>query len=275
MGTSHVGSARIPKEDADVSARTAAGGGGWAGRTRARAPGSRAAVLQCRALRRATAPAPDARRPGVAGGARHSSHADAGTAGAFSALRERTASPSTPCSVCERSAGLLSGRPPGCGAGPDTGHAVPIRRSIGSVWARRAGCASKAVDAGFTASRTSATIPDCALCCRSRRRGTKAFSSGTDDHLPALIDWNDPVVTYGSGSSHQIRPPGQRHASSPRAQRSGCQGDRYCRAIGAGRGALSQAEAHGRRRTPSGWIWVPPPSPSFHVKERRACRAVL
>src|SRR5260370_536706 len=50
-------------EDADLSARTAPGGGGRAGRPPARPPGGRAAVLQRRALGRPAPPAPDAGPP--------------------------------------------------------------------------------------------------------------------------------------------------------------------------------------------------------------------
>src|SRR5258708_11712095 len=73
-------------ENARVSARIALAGGGRPGQTSACAPGSRAAVLQCGALRRAKAFAPDARRPGLAGSARHSSLAEAGTTGGFLCL---------------------------------------------------------------------------------------------------------------------------------------------------------------------------------------------
>src|SRR5258708_23323544 len=54
------------KEDADGSARTSPGGGGRGRCTLAWSPGSWAAVLQRRALRRAAAVAPDAGRPPLA-----------------------------------------------------------------------------------------------------------------------------------------------------------------------------------------------------------------
>src|SRR5260370_40873998 len=71
------------KEDADVSARTALGGGGRAGCPTAGAFGSGAALLQCRALRRAAAGAPHARRPGVARGASHCPGSGTGHTGGF------------------------------------------------------------------------------------------------------------------------------------------------------------------------------------------------
>src|SRR5258707_7769641 len=59
------------KEDADVSARTASGGPGRGGCAPAWPPGSRATVLQRRALRRAAAAAPHESRSSLASSPRH------------------------------------------------------------------------------------------------------------------------------------------------------------------------------------------------------------
>jgi hypothetical protein len=49
-----------------------------------------------------------------------------------------------------------------------------------------------------------------------------------DDHIPALIDWDDPVVAHGL--SHEIKYARlvRRRASSPRAKGADRQGERYC-----------------------------------------------
>ncbi|MGZ3646616.1 MAG: AAA family ATPase [Ktedonobacteraceae bacterium] len=48
-----------------------------------------------------------------------------------------------------------------------------------------------------------------------------------DDHLPARIDWNDPVVTYGLNHRIKYARLIRRPACSPRAQGADGQGDRY------------------------------------------------
>src|SRR5260370_41339345 len=106
-------------EDADLSARTAPGGGGRAGRPPARPPGGRAAVLQRRALGRPAPPAPDAGRPRLAGGPRPPPHSAAGAAGRpFRAARAppvfRGPLPRGGGSAADRGAG----RGPGERAGP-------------------------------------------------------------------------------------------------------------------------------------------------------------
>jgi hypothetical protein len=57
--------------------------------------------------------------------------------------------------------------------------------------------------------------------------GHHGFLIWQGDHLPARIDWNDPVVKYGL--EHRIKYARliRRPASSPRAQGADCQGDRY------------------------------------------------
>src|SRR5258708_10682754 len=97
------------KEDADVSARTALGGGGRAGCPTAGAFGSGAALLQCRALRRAAAAAPDARRPGVGGSPRHSSCTETGTTGGFLCLARAVLDLSSrPACVCGKNRPIFS-----------------------------------------------------------------------------------------------------------------------------------------------------------------------
>src|SRR5260221_6035909 len=107
-------------EAADVSARTAPGGRCRAGRAPAIPSGSRAAVLQRRALRRAAPPAPHASRSCLASRPRHppDTHAGAagrllGPAGAVRLFRVRLSRART------GAAGLVGGRAPGSGGGPD------------------------------------------------------------------------------------------------------------------------------------------------------------
>src|SRR6266581_502407 len=49
-----------------------------------------------------------------------------------------------------------------------------------------------------------------------------------DDRLPALIDWDDPVVAHGLAHEIKYARLVRRHASSPRAQGADRQGERYC-----------------------------------------------
>src|SRR6516165_3616807 len=58
--------------------------------------------------------------------------------------------------------------------------------------------------------------------------GNAGYLLWQDDRLPALIDWEDPVVTYGL--AHQIKYARLvvRQASSPRARGADRAGQRYC-----------------------------------------------
>jgi hypothetical protein len=57
--------------------------------------------------------------------------------------------------------------------------------------------------------------------------GYHGFLIWQDDHLPARIDWNDPVVKYGLDHRIKYARLIRRPASSPPAQWADCQGDRY------------------------------------------------
>ena len=57
--------------------------------------------------------------------------------------------------------------------------------------------------------------------------GHHGFLIWQGDHLPARIDWNDPVVKYGLDRRIKYARLIRRPASSPRAQGADCQGDRY------------------------------------------------
>src|SRR5438876_950498 len=48
-----------------------------------------------------------------------------------------------------------------------------------------------------------------------------------EDQIPALIDWKDPVVTYGLAHRIKYTRLIRRPVSSPKAQGADCQGDRY------------------------------------------------
>ena len=110
---------------------------------------------------------------------------------------------------------------------PRPSPAAPTAPSTASAWDRPAAYASKVVDAASPASRTSATIPGCALCCRSQKKGNSGFLIWHDDQLPALIDWEDPVVKHGLAHRIKYARLVQRTASSPHAQRRRSRGYRY------------------------------------------------
>jgi transposase len=57
--------------------------------------------------------------------------------------------------------------------------------------------------------------------------GNQGFLIWKDDHLPALIDWNDPVVKHGLAHRIKYARLVQRGASSPKAQGADHQGNRY------------------------------------------------
>ena len=78
-----------------------------------------------------------------------------------------------------------------------------------------------------------------------------------DDHrLPALIDWDDPVVDPRSGAPGQVRSAGAPPASSPRAQGRRPEGDRYVVQLVLA-GVPYHKPKHAAGTTPSAWTWVP------------------
>jgi len=58
--------------------------------------------------------------------------------------------------------------------------------------------------------------------------GQRGFLIWQNDQLPALIDWDDPVVKHGLDHRVKYARLVQRKASSPQAQGADCQGYRYC-----------------------------------------------
>src|SRR5437588_7363752 len=99
-----------------------------AGQAPALPPGSRPAVLQCGALGRTKAPAPDESRPGLGSGAGASTHATAGEAGRLLGLAPAVRLFRLCLSrLRQRAARLLVGRPPGCRPRPDAGDACVSR----------------------------------------------------------------------------------------------------------------------------------------------------
>src|SRR5256714_14503383 len=108
------------QEDTHLSARTALSGRRGPGQTPAGAPGSGPAVLQCRALRGAAAPAADAGRSFLAGRPRAPTLTEAGTAGP--PLRPSWAGRGlllSPARGCQKNAAVPAGPGPGCGGGPN------------------------------------------------------------------------------------------------------------------------------------------------------------
>jgi transposase len=58
--------------------------------------------------------------------------------------------------------------------------------------------------------------------------GHQGYVVWKDDRFPALIDWNDPVVTYGLDHKIKYARLVRRKASGPQAEGADCQGYRYC-----------------------------------------------
>lgn len=59
------------------------------------------------------------------------------------------------------------------------------------------------------------------------KEGNQGWLVWGDDHIPALIDWNDPVVHHGLGHKIKYARLVRRTASSPRAQGADSEGHRY------------------------------------------------
>ena len=79
-------------------------------------------------------------------------------------------------------------------------------------------------------------------------QGNTGYLLWQDDRLPALIDWEDPVVTYGLHHHIKYARLVVRQASSARAQGADRAGPPPLRATGAGGGPLPQAQTPDRER---------------------------
>jgi hypothetical protein len=88
-----------------------------------------------------------------------------------------------------------------------------------------------------------------------------------NDHLPALIEWDDPVVAHGLAHPVKYARLVRRPASSLRAQGADREGDRYVVQLVLA-GTPYHKPSTWRARTPSAWIWVRPASPSCRSKPR-------
>jgi hypothetical protein len=66
------------------------------------------------------------------------------------------------------------------------------------------------------------------LCSSSPQQGTPGICVSQDDRLPAIIDWEDPVVTYGLRHPIKYVRLLVRQASSARAEGADAAGQRYC-----------------------------------------------
>jgi hypothetical protein len=78
--------------------------------------------------------------------------------------------------------------------------------------------------------------------------GQQGFLIWKDDHLPARIDWNDPVIKQGLDQRIKYARLVQRQASSPRAQGADALGYRYVVQLANDRRSPSQAQAYGGHR---------------------------
>ena len=127
---------------------------------------------------------------------------------------------------CERAARRLAGRPPGCGAGSDAGDP----RLSGPQPGVRGQGPPRALQksrARARQHREQAQRYRAALCLAAARGGNAGYLLWQDDQLPALIDWDDPVVKYGLAHPIKYARLIRRQASSPRAAGADRQGDRY------------------------------------------------
>ena len=232
------------------------------------APGSSAAVLQCGALRRAAAAAPDPRRPGVAASARHSSCTETGTTGGFLCLARqyRFSEPALHAYAKEARVSFLTDHLTS-GAGSDA--TTRAYQALNCVCVRKAKRVRfKVGGAGSIVSRTSATIQDSALSCSNQRRGTTAFSSGRTITCPlasiGTIRWSNMgwiIASSTPASSGVLLPVLVRKGLIARETATSCNW-RW-------QGCLFTSPRTLSAQTTSGWTWVPQLSPVCHVRARR------
>jgi hypothetical protein len=217
------------KEDADIFARTAPRSRGRAGRTCARPPGSRAAVLQRHALRRTSAPTPDASRPspGRAARAIPRTHRQERRA-AFSALRERHGFSEYAFHELARKL-RVSWLAEHLDAVLAQTLATRAYRALNRVCvgkARRVRFKSRGRGLSSLENKRNDTGMRFVLQTQDTGR-QQGFLLWHDDRLPALIDTDDPVVAHGLAHEIKYARLVRRRASSPRAQGADREGDRY------------------------------------------------
>ena len=88
-----------------------------------------------------------------------------------------------------------------------------------------------------------------------------------DDRLPALIEWDDPMVAHSLAHPVKYARLVRRPASSPRAQGADRQGERYVVQLVLA-GVPYHKPKHVQVRTPWAWTWDRPASPSCRGKPR-------
>jgi hypothetical protein len=216
-------------EDADVSARTAPGGRCRAGRAPAIPSGSRAAVLQRRALRRAAPPAPHASRscPGRAARAIPRTHTQERRA-AFSALREQYGFSEYAFHELAREL-RVSWLAEHLDAVLAQTLATRAYRALNRVCvgqARRGRFKSRGRGLSSIENKRNDTALRFVVQTQDEGRGP-GYLLWHDDQLEALIDWDDPVVTHGLSQRIKYARLVRRRASSPRAQGADREGERY------------------------------------------------
>jgi hypothetical protein len=216
-------------EDADVSARTAPRGRGRAGRAPAIPSGSRAAVLQRRALRRAAAAAPDASRsrPGRAARAIPRTHTQERRA-AFSALREQYGFSEYAFHELARELRVswLAEHLDAVLAQTLATRAYQALNRVCVGKARRVRFKSRGRGLSSIENKRNDTGLRFVVQTQDKGRGP-GYLLWHDDQLEALIDWDDPVVTHGLSQRIKYARLLRRRASSPRAQGADREGERY------------------------------------------------
>ena len=103
-----------------------------------------------------------------------------------------------------------------------------ITRSIGSARARRAQCASRAVDGGWTVWKANAMTPGMRFVLQAPEQGNQGLSplgNGSDPRPSWIV--NDPVVAHGLRQRIKYVRLVRRKASSPRAKGADGTGHRY------------------------------------------------
>src|SRR5215472_13865895 len=137
-------------------------------------------------------------------------------------------------------------RPRGCGAGARSWPAAPIAPSTGSAWDRPAGCGACSRGRGLGSVENKRNNTGLRFLLQPPEEGNQGYLLWQDDRLLALIDWKDPVVTYGLAHPIKYARLLQRQASSARAEASRSSGPALLRATGALWRPLPQAQAPGR-----------------------------
>src|SRR5215469_9893397 len=110
---------------------------------------------------------------------------------------------------------------------------VPIVPSTGCVWVRRDGCGACSRGRGLSSVENKRANTGLRFVLEQPEAGNVGYLLWQDDRLPAIIDWEDPVVTYGLRHPVKYARLLVRQASSSHAKASRCSEPALLRATGA------------------------------------------